>query len=246
MPKFAVIITAAGRSSRFKDANYKKQFAILNQKAVWLHPAERFLKRDDVKQVIVVISEEDRESFMTKFGPNLAVLGIDLTFGGIERSDSVGNALKKLKDTIEYVAVHDAARPCTSDDDIEKVFQAAVKSGAAILATPINATLKRSSNKKQIDETVDRSNLWQAQTPQVFQRSLLVEAYDNIGNKKPTDESQLIEQAGHKVTLVEGSPLNIKITSKQDLRLAKACLDAMPKPKFDAPIHPFADDTLWR
>ena len=246
MAKFAVILAAAGRSSRFKDSNYKKPFAILNQKAVWLHSADRFLKRDDVKQLIVVIAEDDSESFMSKFGANLAVLGINVTIGGVERSDSIRNALEKLSDDIQYVAVHDAARPCISDEDIERVFQAAKKSGAAILATPVQATLKRSVDGKRIDETVDRSKLWQAQTPQVFERSLLVDAYRNLGDQNPTDESQLIEQSGHKVSLVPGSPLNIKITSKQDLRLANACLNAMPKPKFDAPLHPFADDTLWR
>ena len=83
-------------------------------------------------------------------------------------------------------------------------------------------------------------------TPQVFSKELLKSAYENLGENKPTDDAQVIEEAGHPVTIVDGSPLNIKITTKRDMSLAAACLEAMPKPKLDAPAHPFADDTLWR
>ena len=108
MPNFAVILAAAGRSSRFKDQHYKKPFANLKKKAVWLHSAELFLKRSDVKQLIMVIAEDDRESFTTKFGANMAVMGIDLTIGGAERADSVRNGLEQLRDDIDFVAVHEA------------------------------------------------------------------------------------------------------------------------------------------
>ena len=245
MPNFAVILAAAGRSSRFKDQHYKKPFANLKKKAVWLYSAELFLKRSDVKQLIMVIAEDDRENFTTKFGANMAVMGIDLTIGGAERADSVRNGLEQLRDDIDFVAVHDAARPCIINDDIDNVFAAAQKSGAAILASPVNATLKRSSSKKEVQETVDRANLWQALTPQVFKRDLLTEAYAKLGTQKPTDEAQAVELAGHTVSLVEGSPLNIKITSKADLRLATACLNARPTVKFDAPLGNLADDSFW-
>ncbi len=246
MPRFSVILAAAGKSNRFKDDHYKKPFAILNRKAVWLHSADRFQKRDDVKQVIIVIAKADQEDFMSKFGANVAVLGIDVVIGGVERCDSVANALKKVDSSSDYVAIHDAARPCVSDDDIESVFNAAVKNRAAILATPVTSTLKKSADGKTITNTQDRSHLWQAQTPQVFEKDLLIDAYSNIGDFKPTDDAQLMEEKGHPVAIVNGSPLNIKITTKRDLRMAVACLEAMPKPRFDAPTHPFADDNLWR
>lgn len=246
MPNFSVILAAAGRSSRFKHDHYKKPFINLNQKAVWLHSAERFLKRDDVKQLIVVISENDREDFTSRFGPNMAVMGIDVVIGGEERSDSVNNALAKIDPDCDFVAIHDAARPCVSDEDIEAVFDAATRNQAAILATPVTSTLKRSSDGKQVLETTDRTGLWQALTPQVFKRDLLDSAYQNLGEKRPTDDAQAVEMAGHKVAIVNGSQLNIKITTKSDLALAGACLKAMPKPKFDASPHPFADDNLWR
>lgn len=245
MPKFCVILAAAGRSSRFKDDNYKKPFALLNKKAVWLYSVERFQKRSDVKQTIIVIAEEDKEDFVSRFGANLAVLGIDVVIGGKERCDSINNALKKVDESIDFVAIHDAARPCVSDEDVESVFGAATKCRAAILATPVTATLKKTDGKT-IDSTVDRSGLWQAMTPQVFERQLIVDAYAKIGDAKPTDDAQLLEQQGHSVGIVSGSPLNIKITTRRDMAMARACMEAMPKPRFDAPAHPFADDTLWR
>ncbi len=144
------------------------------------------------------------------------------------------------------MAIHDAARPCVDADLIETVFQAAIKHKAAIPAIPVHSTLKRSGDGKFVDETVDRTSLYMAQTPQAFERQLLINLYAKRGDSQPTDEAQLAEQNGQAVALVPGSPFNIKITERADLRFAKACLDAMPTPKFDAPIHPFADDNLFR
>jgi len=246
LPKFSVILAAAGQSSRFKDPNYKKPFAQLNRKSVWLYSADLFLKRSDVKQVIIVISPEDKEDFFVKFGPNIAVLGVEVALGGKERADSVENALKKVDPTSDYVVIHDAARPCINADLIESVFQAVQKHKAVVPVVPVNSTLKRSTDGKSIDETVDRSNLYLAQTPQAFERELILSLYENRGDQQPTDEAQLAEQQRRRVALVPGSPLNIKITTRQDMSFARACLEAMPKPKFDAPLHPFADDNLFR
>ena len=241
-----MILAAAGKSSRFNDPNFKKPFASLNRKPVWLYSADLFLKRPDVKQLIVVISPEDKEDFFAKFGPNVAVLGVEVALGGKERADSVENALDKVNQECDYVVIHDAARPCIDADLIESVFQSAKQNRAAIPAIPVHSTLKRSSNGEVIDETVDRTQLYQAQTPQVFERAMLEELFANRGDQQPTDEAQLAELGGHQVAIVPGSPFNIKITTHEDLRFASACLAAMPQAKFDAPIHPFADDNLFR
>ncbi len=246
MPTFSVILAAAGSSTRFADPHYKKPFAMLNRKAVWLYSAELFLKRQDVKQIIMVIAPEDKDDFLSKFGPNLAVLGIDVVLGGRERSDSVENALAKVDDAADYVVIHDAARPCLDADLIERVFLAAGKSGAAIPAIPVNSTVKKSSDGQRVDSTVDRKGLFLAQTPQVFRRTLICDLYKKRNGTAVTDESQLAEINGVEVSLVEGSPLNIKITTKQDLAFASACLAAQPVTQFDAPIHPFHDDRLIR
>jgi 2-C-methyl-D-erythritol 4-phosphate cytidylyltransferase len=244
--KFAVILPAAGKSSRFKDKSYKKPFAPLANRAVWLHSAEKFLHRDDVKQVLIVISPEDREDFDFKFSSNVMILGIDVVEGGKERADSIENALARIKPDIDYLAVHDAARPCIADEWISRVFDAAQKSGAAILAVPVGGTLKRVGPDQKIIETVPRDNLWEAQTPQVFRRKLLMDAYAQRKGFVATDDAQLVERIGQPVTVVLGSPVNLKITTQEDLRLAEQALKALPKPKFHGPAHPFADDDMWR
>ncbi len=245
MPDVSVILAAAGSSTRFNDPNYKKPFALLNRKALWLYSAELFLKRRDVGQVIVVIAESDREDFLSRFGPNLAVLGIEVVIGGAQRADSIENGLKKVNATSELVAVHDAARPCLDADLVERVFNAARQSGAAIPAVPVNSTLKRSTDGKRIESTIDRSDTFMAQTPQVFRKALICELYAGRDDHQPADEAMLAEQAGVEVTLVEGSPFNIKVTKRIDLDFAKACLSAMPKPSLEKQAHPFKDNPLF-
>jgi 2-C-methyl-D-erythritol 4-phosphate cytidylyltransferase len=246
MSTFAVILPAAGQSRRFHDKAYKKPFAPLGGRAVWLHSAERFMNRSDVKQLIVVIAKEDKELFDMKFGANVAILGVQVVFGGAERADSVQKALEQVKDGIEFIAVHDAARPCIVDPWIDDVFAAAERDGAAILAASVQATLKRVDTQKHISATVDREGLWEAQTPQVFRRELLMQAYAQRGREPVTDDAQLVERLGHTVTVVPCSPLNLKITTRDDLKLAEQVLKVLPKPKLEGFQHPFADDNLWR
>jgi 2-C-methyl-D-erythritol 4-phosphate cytidylyltransferase len=244
--KFAVILAAAGKSSRFQDKNYKKVYAPLDNRAVWLHSAERFLNRDDVCQLILVIAPEDRDYLNFKFAANISILGIQVVEGGAQRADSVQAALARVKPEATHVCIHDAARPCLANEWIDRVFEAAVKSGAAILAIPVSGTLKRVSANKTIQETVDRRDLWEAQTPQVFRRELLLEAYARRAGFAATDDAQLVERLGKPVTVVQGSPINLKINTQEDLRLAAQALKALPKPKFAGPAHPFADDDMWR
>jgi 2-C-methyl-D-erythritol 4-phosphate cytidylyltransferase len=246
MPNFAVILPAAGQSRRFHDKAYKKPFAPLGGRAVWLHSAERFMNRSDVKQLIVCVAAEDRDLFDLKFGANIAILGVQVVEGGQHRADSVQRALEQVKNEIEFVAVHDAARPCIVDAWIDDVFAAAARDGAAILAAPVQATLKRVNDKKRIVESVDRQSLWEAQTPQVFRRQLLIDAYAKRGREQVTDDAQLVERLGHAVTIVPCSPLNLKITTRDDLKLAEQVLKVLPKPKLEGFQHPFADDNLWR
>ncbi len=258
MPNFAVILPAAGQGRRFHDKAYKKPFAPLAGRAVWLHSAERFMNRPDVKQLIVVVSAEDRDLFDLKFGANTAILGLTVVEGGRDRADSVERGLEKLKDGIDYVAIHDAARPCLSGVWIDDVFAAAQRDGAAILAAPVAATLKRvaavspsgnsprGKGSRHIIETVDRRDLWEAQTPQVFCRDLLLQAYAQRGPGPVTDDAQLVERLGQSVTIVPCSSLNLKITTRDDLKLAEQVLKVLPKPKLEGFQDPFAGDDLWR
>ncbi len=248
MPKFAVILPAAGRSQRFGDKNYKKPFVMLGDRAVWLHAVERFVSRDDVCQTILVIAEEDREFFHTKFGANLTFLEIDVCIGGQERCDSVAAALEKVRPEADFVAIHDAARPAVDDASIDAVFAAAVASGAAMLGTPVAATIKRASTGKPptVEATVPRERLWLANTPQVFSREIITRAYAARGTEQPTDDAQLVERLGQAVTLVEDSPLNIKITNRRDLKLAELIVKTRAPKRAEGFSHPFANDDLWR
>lgn len=244
--KFAVILPAAGKSARFRGSARKKVFAELQGRAVWLRAVEAFVSRPDVGQVLVVVAPDDLEWFREKFRPNLAFLDVELVAGGAERADSVHNALARVRPELPYVAVHDAARPVLASEWIDRVFQAAVQHGAAILATPVTSTLQRADAQGQILETVSREQLWAAQTPQVARREWLQEAFARRQGFPATDEAQLLLRAGYAVHIVEGSPLNVKITTSEDLRIAEAFLDLLPKPKGLRSLHPFADeDPRW-
>ena len=130
MSRFAVILPAAGKSSRFRDQHYKKPFAPLDGRPVWMHAADRFVNRADVVQTLLIIAPDDREHFAEKFGGNAALLGIEIVEGGAERSDSVARALERVRDDADFIAVHDAARPCIANEWIDAVFAAAERTGA--------------------------------------------------------------------------------------------------------------------
>ena len=230
MSRFAVILAAAGKSSRFGDPQRKKVYAYLAGKPLWLHAAEFFAKRRDVAQTILVISAEDRELFHEKYAGNAAFLGIQVVTGGPERADSVRRGLEAVGEDIPLVAIHDAARPCLAKAWVDAVFSAAERSGAAILAIPCSSTLKRATAEQTIQETVSRQNLWLAQTPQVFKTQLLRDAYARHPRpSQATDDAAVVEAMGSQIQLIEGSPLNIKVTTQSDLKFAELALKALPQ-----------------
>jgi len=232
MAKYAVIVVGAGKSERF-GGKEKKIFAKISDRPIFIRTLEHFINRDDVCQTILVVAPEDEEYLKEKYGANLAFMGVKAVAGGAERSDSVTNGLAEVREDAEYVAIHDAARPCVSEAMIDAVFDEATKSGAAILAAPLSGTIKRAGDAKVIEETICREGLWEAQTPQVFKRSVIVEAYEKCGEfeEVPTDDAQLVEATGHPVSIVTSDFTNMKITTKPDLTLAGAIIRARPRPK---------------
>jgi 2-C-methyl-D-erythritol 4-phosphate cytidylyltransferase len=246
MPQFAVIVPAAGKSSRFRDKE-KKPFTNLDGRAVWLRSVELFVTRNDVCQCIVVVNPDDQEMFRRRYGANLAFMNVQVANGGAERFESVDNALALVKQEADFVAIHDAVRPCLTEEQINLVFAEAAQNGAAILGVPINDTVKRVDGQRRVQSTEARQGLWLAQTPQVFRRDWVFAAYAaraKLG-KEITDDAQLVEALGHPVHVVQGSPLNVKITTKADLMLAQAILKSRPDPKPNRPAHPFADEEMW-
>ncbi|MDG3003757.1 2-C-methyl-D-erythritol 4-phosphate cytidylyltransferase [Paludisphaera mucosa] len=243
MRRFAVILPAAGRSTRFGDARRKKIYTDLEGRAVWLRSVQPFLNNHDVGQIIVAIAEDDREMFESRYRDNVALLGIDVVVGGAERADTVAAALAHVKDSCDFVAVHDAARPCLTAAQVVAVFALAEERGAAMLAVPVADTIKRVEDGVVV-ETVSRDGLYLAQTPQVFRRDWLVEAYekrDRTG-KAATDDARLVEALGRPIAIVAGSAFNLKITTQDDLRLARAVLAVQEEESSGFHEHPFPEE----
>jgi len=238
----AVIICAAGASRRF-GGKRKKPFVDVAGRAVLLRSVELFANRDDVKQILLAIAPEDEELVNIKWGPNLAFYNTKICFGGPERFDTVKKALELIKDNIDLIAVHDAVRCCLTKQWIDAGFAAAAKTGAAILACPVAATIKQAKDNTII-KTVDRAGLYEAQTPQVFKAELLKKAYGNLANldkSKISDDAQLVEALGEKVSIVETDPSNIKITRQSDIAIAEAILKSRPKPRPKGPTGPYIE-----
>ncbi len=229
MSKVAVIVAAAGKSERF-GSDERKTLAKLEGRPVFLRTLEKFINREDVCKTILVVAADDVEEIKQKFGPNLGFMGVTLVEGGAERVESVEAGFKAVPEDAELVAIHDAARPCVSDEMIDAVFAEAAKSGAAILASPLVGTIKRATTEKVIEETVSRENLYEAQTPQVFRRDILARAFA----EKPedlsaiTDDAALAEHLGIPVAIVESDRTNLKITTKSDIVLAGAIIKSRP------------------
>ncbi len=177
MGQFAVILAAAGRSTRFGDSKQKKIYAELEGRAVWLRALDPFLTHGEVEQIIVAIAPEDRELFDRRYHDKAAFLNLDVIDGGAERADTVARALERVRPVCQFVAIHDAARPCLTEDMVSAVFAAAREHGAALPGIPVNDTIKRASDGRFTTETVPRRNLYLAQTPQVFRRDWLEAAY---------------------------------------------------------------------
>lgn len=241
MPRIAVILPAAGKSTRFAStsrvdteptkevdchshpAARKKPFVTLGGEPVWYRSVLPFLRRNDVVSVLLAVSPEDLEWFQARFASQLSRLrSIRVVAGGSERADTVELAIQAVPDDIEYIAVHDAARPLVSDQTIDAVIEAAIRTGAAIPATPISSTIKRVDTGQRIAETVPRAGLWAAQTPQIIRRDWLKRAFAERGDYQPTDEAQLIERSGWPVEVVVGPAMNLKVTTQDDLDLAEA------------------------
>ncbi len=239
MAKVSVIVPAAGAGKRF-GAKRNKIFEKIKGQPVFVRTLEVFANRDDVCQVLLVVSPQDMEEMKSRYGAHLGFMGVKLVAGGPTRPESVRNALGEVADEAEFICVHDAVRPCVSQLWVDAVFAEVQKTGAAVLACPVRGTLKKVSAANVVDETVARSALWEAQTPQVFRKDILIKAYAGAIDQA-TDDAQLVEAAGHPVSVVMGDPRNVKITTKADLALAAAVIGTLPKPKPKGPEHPFAE-----
>jgi len=215
------IIVAAGSSKR---AGFDKLAAKIAGRSVIQHTLAAFESATCVNDVVVVSRETAAmRHFIVK--TNLRKVR-RVVRGGTRRQDSVQAGLNALDDEVEFVAVHDAARPLITPREIERVFSAARKHGAAALAAPITDTLKLADGNQMVSGSIDRENIFAMQTPQIFRRELLSQAYQQVKKDSltVTDEVSAIEHAGGRIVVVPFEDHNFKITYASDLTLAEAIL----------------------
>lgn len=224
--KVAAIIPAAGSGTRMGHA-VPKQFLALAGIPVLIHTLRVFAQSDSVGLIVVVVPPERcawAEDMIRQY--RLAKV-YKVIKGGRLRRDSVLAGLESLPPEVDIVLVHDGVRPFVPVSLVESCIQEAGKSGAAIAAVPTKDTLKAVSHEMVIESTINRDGIWQAQTPQVFKKALLAEAYSRaaaMDDFNVTDEAALLELLGHPVKVITGSESNIKITHQEDLILARAIL----------------------
>jgi 2-C-methyl-D-erythritol 4-phosphate cytidylyltransferase len=224
MSMLTAIIVGAGSSQRM---GFAKLFETIAGKPVLAHTIAAFENAKSVSQIIVV-AREDRHHDLEKLVRDQNWKKIQsVVAGGEHRQDSVRAGLEQLSEDVRYVAVHDAARPLVTAEQIERVYQACREQGAATLADPITDTLKRADVGLVVSESVDRHQLFAMQTPQIFARELLIEAYETVTAKNilVTDEVSAVEYLGRKVVLVPNEDFNFKITYPRDFPLAEFVLE---------------------
>jgi 2-C-methyl-D-erythritol 4-phosphate cytidylyltransferase len=220
----SVILPAGGAGKRMR-AGGPKVFIKLAGKPILIRALEAFRGIGGIREIVLALPPRRISKAISEFGGAFRRLGVTkIVSGGAERQESVANALAVVSSRAELVLVHDAARPLVTKKEIRAVLKAARSSGAAIVALPARDTVKQVGRGGKIERTLDRSNLWQALTPQVFKAGLLREAHAKSRGRRATDDAQLVERLGKKVVVVPGSASNIKITTREDLRLAEALL----------------------
>ncbi len=226
------IVLAAGKGLRLKSKTSKPLIKIGSKPAI-VYSLETLNKHPFVKDIIVVTNASNVPSIKQikqkyKIGKIRAFV-----LGGKQRKDSVYNGLIAVNSKSDFILVHDSARPFINSKCVSKVIARARHTGAAILGVPVKAAIKKIKNQNPVGtglapvrnivaETLDRNELWEIQTPQVFRKDLILEAYKKFGNLEATDDAFLVEKLGAKVEVVMGSYENIKITTREDLGWANA------------------------
>jgi len=217
-----VIIVAAGSGSR-TGSKELKQFRWVAGKPMLLHSIQTFQARTDVAMVVCVLPREyvgDPPPWIFQSDAERLLLSV----GGRERSESVANGLEDLPTECEIVVIHDAARPLVTSETIGRVIDEARQGNGAVAALQVIDTLKRVDSGGKVVVTVDRAELWRAQTPQAFPRKIIERAHREArdADRMATDDAALCEQIGLPVVVVRGSERAHKITEENDFALVEA------------------------
>jgi len=225
----SAVIVAAGSSRRM---GFNKSFATIAGEPVIAHTIRAFERSRSVTEIIIVAREDQHDEIRELARAKSFKKVRSIIAGGEHRQDSVRAGLNRLDVDAKYVAVHDAARSLITPEQIERVFEQCQTHGAAALAEPITDTIKRVDVDFVVAGSVDRHQLYAMQTPQIFERGLIEEAYRAVyaGNVSVTDEVSAVERFGRKVVLVLNEDFNFKITYPRDLGLAEFVLKQRAQP----------------
>ncbi len=211
-----VVVVAAGTSQRMAGIN--KLFASLKGKPLLTWSVDTCQRYSLVQQIVLVLNDEDLARGQ-KLKKERGWSKVTLCPGGARRQDSVRGGLQQIKDC-DLVMIHDGARPFLTTDLIEDGLKLVGKTEAAVAAVPVKDTIKLAADERLIGETLQRERLWAAQTPQIFSFDVITRAYENLA-AEVTDDAAAVECLGHKVQLYMGDYKNIKVTTTEDLALAR-------------------------
>jgi 2-C-methyl-D-erythritol 4-phosphate cytidylyltransferase len=218
----AALIVAAGQGTRFGGES-PKQFAFIGDKPILLHSIELFQNMREFDSIWIVIPEETAKGFHRRFDlkPYSKIAGV--VTGGGRRQDSVWLGLTAITAQTDILAIHDAVRPFAAPEAITEAIKRALRMGAAILASPAVDTPKMCDEEGRVTQTLDRRQVWLAQTPQVFRFDLIQRAYEHVikENLEVTDDAAAVECLGEPVEVVHSPRPNPKITTPEDLRFAE-------------------------
>ncbi len=217
----SAIITCAGHSTRMKGVN--KQFALISGVPVIVKSILAFQNNSKVSSIVISAKSEDIAKVQSLVKEYNLTKVTDIVCGGQSRAESVKNAFMALSEETDYVLIHDGARPFVSQTVIDNVINNLVLFKAVACGVPVKDTIKQVSENKIIEKTIDRNKLVAMQTPQGFQYELYKKALENASDiSKFTDDCALVESFNQEVFVTEGDNRNIKITTKEDLIIAKA------------------------
>lgn len=246
--KISVIIAAAGSAKRM-GGGLNKQYIVLDGMPVLARSVDVFERNPHVDEIVIVVKAGEEDRCRTEIVDAYGFKKVSCVMaGGSERQYSVRAALAALSPDCDYVLVHDGARPLVSDETVDAVIFACMETGAAIPAVPVKDTIKAVADGV-VCGTPDRSSLRAVQTPQGFEKPLLVKAYellDQDGGAVVTDDASLVEALGHPVCIVDGEEKNIKITTPADVKKAEIMMgeirtDMMPRVGMGYDVHAFAE-----
>ena len=226
--KTSAIITAAGHGRRMGKGR-KKQFLMLGENPVIVYTLQTFEKSDSINEIILVVPDDGIDYCKQEIVNSYKFTKVKkIVTGGEKRQESVFNGLKSVSREMDLVAVHDGVRPFLSKSILENSIKKAKEKGSVVVAIPVKDTLMKISDQGMVVGGQNRDSIWRIQTPQIFKKEILISAFEKAlkDNFCGTDESTLVARLGIPVYVVNGSELNIKITTPEDILLGESILKA--------------------